>query len=364
MKLGILTHYQVESHGACLQHYALMQYLQQQKHDVYTLSYHKRMDFANAADQKKFSMGLSSIPFYVKEYLFKKGPFFIWTMYRKHQLLKGFNQKNFRFLPYASADVDAALVGADEVWSLQLGANVMMYGHGVDARHMIAYAPSFGQTDLVEIEAHHCKLLIASGLSAFTKLSGRDLATQRIAAELSGQDVELVCDPVLLYGFADELKAYHPMTSEKYVVVYGYNSNMNEPDRIDAIRAYARSIGAKVYSVGAFHKWCDKQVACDPIEMLYWFKGAQAVFTDTFHGTIAAYLGHTPMCVYVRSTNNVKLDHLLELLGLMSRKVMPERGIDVILSEQLDFPVLQSVFEPVRLKSATYLEEALAQARN
>lgn len=151
------------------------------------------------------------------------------------------------------------------------------------------------------------------------------------------------------------------MTKEKYVVVYGYNSNMNEPDRIAAIRSYAKKKGAKVYSVGAYHKWCDKQVACDPIEMLYWFKGAEAVFTDTFHGTITAYLGKTPIAVYVRSTNNVKLDHLLSLLGLENRKVTADRDIETIMSEPVDYDMLHKNFEPIREQSAQYLCNALSQ---
>lgn len=361
MKIGILTHYQVESHGACLQHYALTQYLRKMGHDVYTLSYRKNMDFADVADQKKFSVGLSSIPFYIKEYLLKKGPNFVWTMYKKHEGLSGFNKNNFKFLPYGTADVDAVVVGSDEVWSLQLGANMMMYGHGVDTKQMIAYAPSFGQTDVKQIEKHRCRELIASGLAAFSALSARDLRSQAIAKELSGKDVQLVCDPVLLYGFEKELEQYHPMTKEKYVVVYGYNSNMNEPDRIAAIRSYAKKKGAKVYSVGAYHKWCDKQVACDPIEMLYWFKGAEAVFTDTFHGTITAYLGKTPIAVYVRSTNNVKLDHLLSLLGLENRKVTADRDIETIMSEPVDYDMLHKNFEPIREQSAQYLCNALSQ---
>ncbi len=361
MKIGILTHYQVESHGACLQHYAMTRYLKNKGHEVHTLSYSKNLDFANRYDQKKFSVGIKSIPFYIKEYLFKQGPLFISTMAKKHSLLQSFNKANFSFLPYSDCGVDVALIGSDEVWSLQLGANMMMYGHGVDAQRCISYAPSFGQTGMADIENYHCKRLIESGLSNFSFLSARDLTSQAIAGELTGRDVELVCDPVLLYGFEKEIADYRKMTDKKYVAVYGYNSNLNEPERIQAIREYADSIGAKVYSIGAFHKWCDKQIACDPIEMLYWFKGAQAVFTDTFHGTISAYLTKTPMAVYVRSTNNVKLDHLLNVLSLESVKVTEERTIFDILKEPVDFDGIRQNFEPFRQKSAEYLDKALSE---
>ncbi len=359
MKIGILTHYQVESHGACLQHYALTRFLEKMGHDVYTLSYNKSFDFADANDRKKFSVGLSSVPFYINEYLLKQGPVFISTMFKKHRSLQKFNKNNFKFLDYAHCGVDAVVVGSDEVWSLQTGANIMMYGHGVDAKKRISYAPSFGQTNLEVIEKHNCTALIKSGLGSFDSLSARDLTSQKIAEELSGKDVTLVCDPALLYGFDDEVKSSKKMTDQKYVAVYAYNSNLNEPERIEAIKEYAESIGAKVYSVGGFHKWCDKQISCDPIEMIHWFKYAEAVFTDTFHGTITAFLTNTPMCVYVRSTNNVKLDHLLTVLGLENRKVTDERNIFSIMDEQLDFQQLSSAFEPFRLESAAYLENSL-----
>lgn len=359
MKIGILTHYQVESHGALLQHYALTEYLRRSGHEVYTLTYPKSLDFADRDGQKKFSVGLRSIPFYLKEYLFKQGPSFVWTMARKHFLLRNFNKQNFTFLPYARCGVDTAIVGSDEVWSIQLGANMMMYGHGVDAKKLISYAPSFGQTSISDIIAHHCQPLISSGLNAFDALSVRDLGSQAIVEELTGQTPALVCDPVLLYGFKKELEAYRPMTSQKYVVVYAYNSNMNEPERIAEIRAYARSIGAKVYSVGGYHKWCDKQIACGPIEMLYWFKGAQAVFTDTFHGTISAFLGRTPMAVYVRCTNNVKLDHLLRVLGLESRKVTAPGMINEIMAQSIDFEALDHRLQPFLDQSGAWLEQMI-----
>nr|MBR4281469.1 polysaccharide pyruvyl transferase family protein [Clostridia bacterium] len=361
MRIGILTHYQVESHGAVLQHYALTEYLRKMGHDVYTLSYRKSLDFANHNDQKKFAVGLRSIPFYVKEYLLKRGPSFILTMAKKHMLLTRFNKRHFAFQNYANCDVDLAIVGSDEVWSIQLGANPMMYGHGVSARKLISYAPSFGQTKVIQLEERRCRALVSSGIQGFDALSVRDPGSAEVVNNLIGTQPKLVCDPVLLYGFTEELAKYQKPTNQKYVVVYGYNSNMNEEDRIAAIRQYAKSNNAQVYSLGAYHGWCDKQVSCDPIEFLYWIKGAEAVFTDTFHGTIGAFLCHTPMAVYVRSTNNVKLDHLLTVLGLEERKVKSDNCIEQILAVQLNFDELERKLNPFRKASEEWLRERLKE---
>lgn len=359
MKIGILTHYQVESHGALLQLYALSAYLTQLGHDVYTLTYSKNLDFASEQDGKKFAVGVRSLPFYVQTYLLQKGPHFVWTMAKKHFVLCAFRRQQFRFRPYVNSGMDLAIVGSDEVWSIQLGVNMMLYGHGVDVPRLIAYAPSFGQTTIADLVSHRCQALVSGGLRLFDPVSVRDPASQCIVRQLTGKEFAIVCDPTLLYGFSKELSQERHMTTEKYVVVYAYASNMNEPDRITAIRSYAKRIGAKVFSVGAFHKWCDRQITCDPLELLYWCKGAAAVFTDTFHGTICAFLGKTPMAVYVRDTNNVKLEHLLSILHLEDRRVTAARDIETILSQPLDFDAHWQALQPWREASACWLQQAI-----
>lgn len=359
MKIGILTHYQAESHGALLQLYALTRYLKQRGHEVYTLTYSRNMDFASEADRKKFSVGLSSVPYYLREYLLQKGPGYVWTMLRRHFVLRRFLRKQFRFLPYDSCRADAAIVGSDEVWSLQLGMNTMLFAHGVDARKILSYAPSFGQTELSGIVARGCVEPIREGLEKFDSLSARDPSACELVRTLSGRPAELVCDPVLLYGFREELSACRRMTQEKYVLVYAYAGSMNGPERIKEIRGYARSIDARVYSLGAYHGWCDRQIVCDPLEMLSWFRGAEAVFTDTFHGTLCAFLTHTAMAVYVLATNSVKLAHLLSVLNLQSRQITARRTAADILSEPLDFDTLRQACAPFTDRSAAFLDRAL-----
>ena len=359
MKIGILTHYQAESHGACLQHYALTQYLRQLGHEVYTLTYVRDFTFSPERQQKKFSVNFHSIPFYIKEYLLKLGPAYVWTMARKHFRLRKFSRTHFQFLPYNTCGLDAVIVGSDEVWSLQTGVDAMMFGHGVNAGKLIAYAPSFGQTTQLEIQDRGCQALLQAGLSSFDRLSARDSHTQQLTATLIGQHPALVCDPALLYDFDAELTAHRHRVKTPYVVVYAYSSDLNEPDRVDAILSYARSIGAKVYAVGSFHPWCHRQITCDPLELLGWFIGASAVFTDPFHGTIAAFVCRRPMAVWVRPSNCKKLEHLLSVLGLKARRVTGQHPLRDVMAEPIDFDTLHSALQALRADSAAWLEQAL-----
>ena len=72
MKIGILTHYNVNNQGAQLQMLAMKCYLEEMGHRVCILTYEKNFDF-DKAEAKKNSMSLRNFPYYIKNYLFDKG---------------------------------------------------------------------------------------------------------------------------------------------------------------------------------------------------------------------------------------------------------------------------------------------------
>ncbi len=357
MKIGILTHYNVSSHGALLQMYALQSVLKGLGHEVVILEYDRNLDFIDEETRKRFSASLRNLPYYLQTYLVKNGLGMMLFQYKKQKSLAAFRQQNFRLTRYVNAyDLDLVVVGADEVFSLENGVNFMMYGHGITSKHIMAYAPSFGQTDCARIEQFGCTRLIASGLNGFDALSVRDLGSQKTVKELTGKNVPLVCDPALLYDFGAIPKH---ASAQKYIVVYSYQSNFKEEDRIAAIRAYAKDHGCQLWSVGVHYKWCHKQINCSPLEMLQIFANAQAVITDTFHGTISSYIARTPAAVFVRQNNNVKLDHLLELLHYQSRKVTSPAQLEGVLNTPFDFSETDSRVAALRQAGMDYLTDSM-----
>lgn len=363
MKIGILTHYQVESHGACLQMYALKKVLEGLGHDVVILTYSKNYDFSSDYDSNKYSVSIRNAPWYIKEYLIKQGPGILFYSYRKHVKLAAFIKRNFTYSSYSAAKVDVAIVGADEVFSLQHGPNIAMYGHGVSADRMVAYAPSFGQTDIPRIRDFHCEHLISSGLNSFARLSVRDRGSWEVVRDLTGLDVPIVCDPALLYSFKEEKREFEASGRDDYIAVYSYNTCMNEDWQINQVREFAKENGLKVYSVGSYHKWCDKQISCDPLELLQYFSRAAYVVTDTFHGTICSTITQTPVAVYVRDTNNVKLDFLLDQLGLANRKAGKQKDIREVFMDPEDFSDIERRIAVLREQGMCYIKEALGHDR-
>jgi hypothetical protein len=363
MKIGILTHYDVNNQGAQLQLYAMYHLLEDMGHRPVVLTYKKNYDFVPELERRN-QITLASVPYILRNFLLAKGPRLTWHNVRKYTRNKRLRTRNLRHAPYCMADIDAAIVGADEVFSLELGVNMMMFGHGVNTSNMIAYAPSCGQTDIERIEHYHCKALMSSGLRCFVALSARDKRTQEIIEALTGRSVERACDPALLYKFP--IKSYAlPRATPKcdYMVVYSYDARFTAKGEIEAIRNYAREHNLKCVSVGTYHGWCDINIPCNALEWLRCIAEAKVVVTDTFHGTIAAAITSRPMAIhYSKQVNASKMLDLVEHLGLnerMMRSVTYEE-LKRVFDTRQDMDALTKRIEAMREASMRYLHKALS----
>ena len=355
MKIGILTHYNVSSHGALLQMYALKKTLEDLGHDVCILSYNRNLDFIDEKTRKRFSASFKNLKYYLTDYIKTNGVGALPFQYKKQRVLAGFREGNFRIIPYTdSCDLDCVVIGADEVFSLENGVNIMMYGHCLTSKRVITYAPSFGQTDLARIKRFGCESIISSGLERIDSLSVRDEGSQSVINALSKKNPPIVCDPALLYDFGVK-----PNERKNYIVVYSYQSNFKSPERIKAIQEYAKKENCELWSVGVYFKWCKKKINCDPLQMIDIFRNARAIITDTYHGTITSFIARTPVAVYVRDNNSVKLDYLLQSIGLEDRKVKKDRPLDAVLSVDESFETVEAKVRNLRAQSRAYLEQAL-----
>lgn len=141
MKIGILTHYNVSSHGAVLQMYGLQQCLKEMGHEVEILTYTTNYDFIDEQSKKRFSKNLKNLPYYISSYVGEDGIGTLFYQVNKQKKLKKFRMQNFRFAPYTnSKDLDCVVVGSDEVFALENGLDFVMFGHGISAKKIVAYA--------------------------------------------------------------------------------------------------------------------------------------------------------------------------------------------------------------------------------
>ena len=367
MKAGIITHYDVHNHGAHLQLYALTQVLKRFHYDAKALRFHKNYDFMGGERTgAKYSISLKSLPIYVK-YLAEKGISQTLYNYKKRNLLSKFrNEHEIVGEFYSEAkDLDAVVIGSDEIFSIQAGPNPWYYGIGVPCHKQISYAASFGPTTLEMINEHNAGALIQAGMQHLKAISVRDKNSFDIVKHYTQYEPEIVCDPVLLYGFEKQQQeevqaAFRKQHPEKYCIVYSYDYNMNDKTAVGAIRAYAKKHDLKVYSVAYYHKWCDKNIQVSPLDVFQWFANAQMVFTDTFHGSVISLTTGTQFVAQIRGNAN-KLSFLLDQYGVPERKISCFSMVEEVAATPIDYSVVNQTILEIRHQSEAYLRKALGE---
>lgn len=363
MKVGILTHYNVYNMGAQLQMISLEAWLRELGHEVVILTYKKNFDFMQG-EKERNSASWKALPFYIKHYLIEKGPGLTLFNYRKVKAIDRSIAKH-AFAPYDSSGCDAIVIGSDEVFSIDVGCNPMMYGHGLGGVPAVAYAPAFGRTTEDMLREFGCFDLVKSGLEGMFSLSARDAHTREMIMSMTGREAPLVCDPVLLYD--GEFGAETKRIGKPYLLVYAYDSNMTNKDEVAAIRAYAKKHGLITVSAGTYHAWCDRNISCGPEEWYGYFRRAACVVTDTFHGSVVAMKNRCRVAVFVRkSINAFKLESLLEVTGMQGRRLsaITEAELDRVLSEPVDYAETDRRIRALAEESGEYLKNALERVEN
>ena len=357
MDIGILTYYGVHNHGALLQAYALKSVLENMGHKVRFLSFERSYEYISSKQVQKYKISLKSIPFFLK-YTKEKGIGNIIYNLKKRKALNNFRKEQFDIgTEWNEFNGDLIIIGSDEVFSLEIGYNPMLYGHGLNSKATISYAASFGPTIFEDLSKKGKKEEILRGLNSFSAVSVRDKNSQEIVEALCEKEVPMVCDPVILYGYQKELEKIKS-NEEEYILIYSYDSRMNDTEEVNQIIKYARKYKMKIYSVGFFHKWCNRNINADPIELLGWVKNAKLVITDTFHGAVMSIIGNTPLVVKLRDNSN-KLEYLLKEYGLDYRIINKFEELEKVAATEIDFIDVNIHISKKRAESMNYLETAI-----
>lgn len=359
MKYGIITHYDVHNHGALLQLNGLKQVLNGLGINASALQFDKNYDFMGRAMKAKYELSIKSIGIYLK-FITEKG--LGQTLYnvKKKRILDGYRKQQGLVGGYYTEcdELDGVVVGSDEVFALHTGPTPAFFGHALPSKKVFSYGGCFGPTTIEEVEKWNCRAFVASGLSNMIGMGMRDQNSIRIAEELTGKKAELVCDPVILYGYTKELENAVKPLNEPYMVVYSYDGKFEES--AEEIKAYARKHGLKIVSPGFYQKWADVNVNVDPVELLHWFKGAECVVTNTFHGCVMSIITGREMAVRMRGNAN-KLFNLMQEYKIDDRVFGEGKDLNCIFSSKVDWNVVNEQIEERRTLSMDYLKRMIAK---
>lgn len=339
--------------------FALYKTLEDLGYDPYIIEYKMSFEYLEPDVEKRNRTSLTSVPYYIKEYIIKRGFSSFWLNFNKYIKHKLFYKKNFK-RSNLSKSFDCVIVGSDEVFSLSAGWDPCMFGIGVKTKKLISYAPSFGQTTISDIVNSEHSSEIASGLKKFNCMSSRDNNTSRILKDLNISDVYNVCDPALLCNFGGSFKE-SKIPKDPYLLVYSYDRNMINDEEINSIKKFAKDNKLKTLSAGTYHKWCDYNIPYNCLEWLYAFENADYVITDTFHGCIASVITNRNFAVIVRDTiNRNKLNDLISRININDRQVFDIKcDLNNILNKEPNYIEINKIIQEWKSSSYTYLKKAL-----
>lgn len=362
MKIGIITHYAVHNHGASLQLNALIKVLKRDFNaDAQALQFETNYDFADKSVRDKHKISIKSVGYFLK-YIKERGLELFFFNIKKKRLFDGFNAKEHLIGPRSnqSDNLDAVIIGSDEVFSLFAGPTPEFFGYNLPSKKVFAYAGCFGPTTIEDVRRVHCEDFVRNGLNSMAGLSMRDQNSIAVAKEFTGRDAELVVDPVILYGYKNELAKMTNPGLPKYLLVYAYESRLNDPKEYQAILDYAHSKEMIVVCPGFYHKWADKNINTDPVELLRYFKYAECVVTDTFHGCVMSLIAGADMAVVIRDNAN-KLCNLMSEYGISDRQVDNRWLLNDIFDRSVEWDKVNAEIERRRGSSMNYLRRMLAE---
>lgn len=369
MKIGIMSMQRVCNYGSFLQAYGLKKLIESFGHEVVFIDYKpgKTITYKN----NKYTYYKSLIRNSIMEIAAKMvGLLFFATEEQKYSLT--FKKKyNTEYLPLLgitrkkkyNSEVDVLVIGSDEVFNClqtnpEVGFSKELFGYNNNAEKVITYAASFGNTTIEGLEKYQKKAIVASLLKKIDAFSVRDRNSYEIVKTLTHILPNENLDPVLMYDFSREVKDV--VLKEKYIVVYAYRNRIT-PEEKKAIRSFAKKFDLKIYAIGGYQDFCDKNIQGTPFEILGFIKSAEYVITDTFHGTIFSVINNRQFVTFIRQGhclaygNFEKLMDLLERLKLTERVLLTPDNLERVLLKSINYTETKQIIQVEREKTVSYL---------
>lgn len=341
MKVGILTYIGTQSHGCCLQAYALKSLLEAQGVDAEIVNYHCReIDWAvkgcklpkNRKGIKKKIGSALRLPILSKR----------WDKFKAFETeYLGINYPEFKV--DNPERYDYFVVGSDQVWNTDINGGDLTFflDFTDDSKKKLTYAASLGLDEFPEKYRDRCYELI----SDFSRLYVREQSLKDLLLNYDNKlSVTRVLDPTLVLP-REKWKSFigsRPV-KDKYLFVH---LPQQGKDVMDKIKKIAEERNLKVIYASTPIKRIDGVVCkwtVSPTEYLNYMYYADIVVTGSFHSLCFSIIFNkefycTASMIAERAT---RLTNLMEMAGcgdrlLTNYESLQGKTVDSKLYENLD----------------------------
>ena len=360
MKIGILSMHRIVNYGSFWQAYLLKLILQ---------TWGDKTEFIDIIPGTQLysyperGFKLSNLFYYLS-----RPKYYLGFVGKQRKIFNSYLEKylSVSSAPNYSSDYDCIIIGSDEVFNFAQpaawGFSPQLHG-AIDNHHVSSYAASFGTSTYEDVEKYGVHDELAAAMANLKHISVRDDNSYSIIKKFFPEaEVHRHLDPVLVGDLPVPERKTVP---EKYIAIYSYSFRFDDKQYIKRIREFARENGYRIYSLGSYQTWVDKNINPDPIELLQYFVNAEYIITDTFHGTIFSVRCHKKFVTVIREGsrgNRQKLSSLLGDLHLSDRFLTNEADLERILMADIDYESVEKILLRERQRTEKYLKMCLDEA--
>lgn len=374
MKIGIMSMQRICNYGSFLQAYGLKSMLEDLGYEVEFVDY-------------KVEPCIGINKFFAVKRKISKALFIpqIKEIYREKikekdkakaiRLNKIFEKRYIKeFLPLLGVEkvrkyrskVDTLIIGSDEVFNClqqneDVGFSKELFGYRNNAKKVITYAASFGNTTIERLNRYGKKEEIAALLPQINTISVRDSNSEMVVKSLLSKEPLCHMDPVLMYDYS-KLIDMKCVKHKNYMIIYAYGGRIL-PEEALKIKEFAKKHHKKLISISGYQEFCDEHLILNPFEVLAYFKKADYIITDTFHGSIFSIINQKEFVTIIRKTENdsygneEKLLDLLQRLKLTDRELKDMSDLEVKFSKKTNYNVTDMIITEQRERTIEYLRK-------
>ena len=373
MKVGIITIHKSPNYGACLQAYALYEFLLGKGYDCEVIDL-LRPTHKAFVDSKKY------IPYRQKQSIIQKLKKGIRRTLLGHKTRKGlteaaqlkfddfFNRIKYSTTYYSIDELyanppeyDVYITGSDQLWNPTIGFCIEPYflTFVKNKGRKISYATSVGISELSATE----KRDFAKWLSQYDAISVREQSARKTLSGLVSRKIEQVCDPSFLIKPEEWMKlSITPSTKAPYLLLFTLSYRQ---ELLDFALKLKSESGMELIYLCLYHPVNENndyvvEKNAGPREFLGYIANAEMVITDSFHGTVfSLILGAGNFFSYIPSTQKrgLRITNLLDTYHLSGHVLHDDLSLSYqdLVTKSISRSRILSVMGSERERSKEYL---------